>query len=171
MTREPIIWFQDLTRRDVALVGGKNASLGEMVRNLGARGVSVPPGFATRAEAYWEFVEANGLKQVVETELRALKAGTASLQEAGQTIRRAFLRGTWPERAVAAIRGAYRELSQKSNSANASVAVRSSATAEDLPEASFAGQLESFLNVTGEDALLDTCRRCYASMFTDRAIS
>ena len=171
MTREPIIWFQDLTRRDVPLVGGKNASLGEMVRNLGARGVSVPPGFATRAEAYWEFVEANGLKQVVETELRALKAGKASLQEAGQTIRRAFLRGAWPERAVAAIRGAYRQLSQKSNGANASVAVRSSATAEDLPEASFAGQLESFLNVAGEDAVLDACRRCYASMFTDRAIS
>ena len=171
MTREPIIWFQDLTRRDVPLVGGKNASLGEMVRNLGARGVSVPPGFATRAEAYWEFVDANGLKQVVETELRALKAGKASLQEAGQTIRRAFLRGAWPERAVAAIRSAYRELSQKSNSVNASVAVRSSATAEDLPEASFAGQLESFLNVTGEDAVLDACRRCYASMFTDRAIS
>jgi pyruvate, water dikinase len=171
MTREPIIWFQDLTRRDVPLVGGKNASLGEMVRNLGARGVSVPPGFATRAEAYWEFVDANGLKQVVETELRALKAGKASLQEAGQTIRRAFLRGAWPERAVAAIRSAYRELSQKSNSVNTSVAVRSSATAEDLPEASFAGQLESFLNVTGEDAVLDACRRCYASMFTDRAIS
>ncbi len=171
MTQSPIVWYETLTRRDVALVGGKNASLGEMVRNLAAQGVAVPPGFATRADAYRAFVEANALGQVIETELRALKAGKITVQEAGQAIRRAFVRGDWPADIAAAIREAYRELSRRTGAAGASVAVRSSATAEDLPEASFAGQLESFLNVTGEDALLDACRRCYASMFTDRAIS
>ncbi|MBL8664305.1 MAG: phosphoenolpyruvate synthase, partial [Candidatus Odyssella sp.] len=131
----------------------------------------VPPGFATRADAYWAFVEKNGLRQVVEGELRALAAGSATLAEAGQAIRRAFRRGAWPDDIAQAIRRAYRALSQRIGVSAASVAVRSSATAEDLPEASFAGQLESFLNVAGEDALLEACKRCYASMFTDRAIS
>jgi pyruvate,water dikinase len=171
MQRGRIAWFDELTRRDVAVVGGKNASLGEMVRNLAARGVNVPPGFATTAEVYWEFVDANGLKRVVASALAELQAGKVSLQETGQSIRRAFLRGSWPEEAAAAIRGAYRALAVRSQSADVDLAVRSSATAEDLPEASFAGQLESFLNIRGEDALLDACRRCYASMFTDRAIS
>ncbi|MBL8663263.1 MAG: phosphoenolpyruvate synthase, partial [Candidatus Odyssella sp.] len=87
MEADPVAWFEDLARHDVPSVGGKNASLGELVRNLAAQGVAVPPGFATRADAYWAFVEKNGLRQVVEGELRALAAGSATLAEAGQAIR------------------------------------------------------------------------------------
>ncbi|MDA7087920.1 phosphoenolpyruvate synthase [Pseudomonas sp. SA3-5] len=166
-----VIWFEALGRGDVARVGGKNASLGEMVGHLGAQGVSVPPGFATTAEAYWRFVEANRLEDAIEGALNDLKAGKASLHETGQNIRRAFLRGDWPEATAQQIRQAYRQLSKRAGAADTDVAVRSSATAEDLPDASFAGQQETFLNIRGEAALLDACRRCYASLFTDRAIS
>ncbi len=166
-----VIWFEELKRGDVARVGGKNASLGEMVSRLGAQGVNVPPGFATTADAYWRFVDANGLKKIVETALKERKAGKASLQEVGQTIRRAFVRGDWPEDIAQAIRDAYRVLCDRSAESDTDVAVRSSATAEDLPDASFAGQQETFLNIRGEDALLEASRRCYASLFTDRAIS
>jgi pyruvate,water dikinase len=166
-----VIWFEELGRDDVPRVGGKNASLGEMVCNLKAQGINVPPGFATTADAYWRFVEANQLTKTIGAALGECKAGKASLQETGETIRRAFVRGDWPEDTAQAIREAYRELSRRSGAADTDVAVRSSATAEDLPDASFAGQQESFLNIRGEDALLDACRRCYASLFTDRAIS
>ena len=169
--RKHTIWFDDLTRADVPLVGGKNASLGEMVRNLSGRGVRVPFGFATTAKAYWSFVDANALKAVIESNLADFKTGKMSLPEAGQSIRRAFVRGDWPEDIAAAIRRGYRELSARSGAPDADVAVRSSATAEDLPGASFAGQQESFLNIRGETALLDACRRCFASLSTDRAIS
>ena len=166
-----VMWFEKLGRGDVALVGGKNASLGEMLRNLGKRGVRVPPGFATTAHAYWRFVDANGLRGVIADSLAALEAGHAPLAEVGATIRRGFLRGTWPQDIAAAIRASYRELCRRTGKADADVAVRSSATAEDLPDASFAGQQEWYLNIRGEPALLDACRRCYASLFTDRAIS
>ncbi|MEX0815404.1 MAG: phosphoenolpyruvate synthase [Dongiaceae bacterium] len=166
-----VIWFEELERGDVHRVGGKNASLGEMVSSLGAQGINVPPGFATTADAYWRFVEANGLKEIIETALRERKAGKASLQEVGHTIRRAFVHGDWPEDTAQAIRDAYRVLCDRSAESDTDVAVRSSATAEDLPDASFAGQQETFLNVRGEDALLEASRRCYASLFTDRAIS
>lgn len=166
-----VIWFDKLGRGDVPRVGGKNASLGEMVRNLGAQGISVPPGFATTADAYWQFVEANSLKEVITGALNDLKAGKASLQDTGQAIRRAFIRGDWPNVTAQAIRTAYRDLSKSFGDPETDVAVRSSATAEDLPDASFAGQQETFLNIRGEAALLDACRRCYASLFTDRAIS
>jgi pyruvate,water dikinase len=138
-----VIWFENLGRGDVPRVGGKNASLGEMVRNLATQGVGVPPGFATTADAYWRFVEANRLTEAIEGALHDLKAGKASLQEAGQAIRRAFVRGDWPEEIAEAIREAYRELSRRSGAADTDVAVRSSATAEDLPDASFAGQQET----------------------------
>lgn len=166
-----IAWFEDLTRTDVARVGGKNASLGEMVRNLGDRGVNVPPGFATTADAYWTFIEANSLKDVIATALNEFAAGKASLQETGHAVRRAVLRSDWPEDIASEICEAYGELSARSGHGEADVAVRSSATAEDLPDASFAGQQETFLNIRGKAALLDACRRCYASLFTDRAIS
>lgn len=166
-----VAWFDDLTRDDVAIVGGKNASLGEMVRNLAARGVSVPPGFATTAAAYWRFVEANGLKNLVAETMNQLKSGKLTLPEAGQLLRRAFAHADWPADIAAAIRTSYRELCKKVDATDLDVAVRSSATAEDLPDASFAGQQETFLNIRGEAALLDACRRCYASLFTDRAIS
>ena len=166
-----VIWFEHLGRGDVARVGGKNASLGEMVRNLGTSGVRVPPGFATTSDAYWQYVEANGLKHVIADSLAALSAGHASLPEVGATIRSEFLRAKWPQDTAEAIRTSYRELCRRAGKADADIAVRSSATAEDLPDASFAGQQESYLNIRGERALLDACRRCYASLFTDRAIS
>ena len=179
-TQSPqILWFENIGRTDVASVGGKNASLGEMVRSLGAKGVKVPPGFATTAEAYWQYVEANELRRVIADSLKALAAGHASLAEIGATIRQEFLRGTWPKELAEAIQSAYRQLCLRSDwqdrtdkdNINIDVAVRSSATAEDLPDASFAGQQESYLNVRGEAALLHACRRCYASLFTDRAIA
>ncbi|MGK2870840.1 MAG: phosphoenolpyruvate synthase [Alphaproteobacteria bacterium] len=165
------VWFDEISRSDVARVGGKNASLGEMICNLQGTGVKVPPGFATTAEGYWRFVEANDLTPIIRTALKAYKAGKLPLQAAGETIRHAFLHADWPADAAQAIREAYRELSRRCGGGDTDVAVRSSATAEDLPDASFAGQQESFLNIRGEDALLDACRRCYASLFTDRAIS
>ncbi len=166
-----VVWFEELERTDVPRVGGKNASLGEMVRHLGARGVVVPPGFATTADAYWRFVDANGLRDTIAATLRDLADGKATLAETGQILRRAFLRGDWPEELALDIGRAYRGLCDRIGRTDADVAVRSSATAEDLPDASFAGQQETFLNVRGETALLDACRRCYASLFTDRAIS
>ena len=166
-----VVWFEELGRADVARVGGKNASLGEMVRHLGKQGVMVPPGFATTADAYWHFVEANQLRDTIAAALRELNDGRAKLSETGQTVRRAFLRGQWPDDTARAICTAYAELCRRIGRTDADVAVRSSATAEDLPDASFAGQQETFLNIRGETALLDACRRCFASLFTDRAIS
>jgi pyruvate,water dikinase len=165
------IWFDALSRTDVPSVGGKNASLGEMVAALGAQGIRVPPGYAMTAAAYWRFVEANALHEVIRDRLNDLAAGRLSLAEAGAAIRRGFFQGDWPSEIAAAAGMFYRELSRRSGRPDAAVAVRSSATAEDLPDASFAGQHESFLNVHGERDLLDACRHCYASLFTDRAIT
>ncbi|MFW6085316.1 MAG: phosphoenolpyruvate synthase [Gemmatimonadota bacterium] len=169
--REHIRWFETLTKDDVAIVGGKNASLGEMVRELAERGVRVPDGFATTADAYRELVDTNALAGDIERHLAAWRAGTASLEVTGTAIREGFLEARLPSGLVDAVTEAYRELSARYGVADTDVAVRSSATAEDLPEASFAGQQESYLNVAGEDALLDACRRCFASLFTDRAIT
>jgi pyruvate, water dikinase len=166
-----VVWFEELRRADVPRVGGKNASLGEMVGNLTTSGVKVPPGFATTADAYWRFVESNGLKATISSVLSELESGKTSLADAGQTIRRAFLRGEWPKETSDAILVAYRELGRRAGKDDPDVAVRSSATAEDLPDASFAGQQETYLNIRGERPLLEACRRCYASLFTDRAIS
>jgi pyruvate,water dikinase len=167
----PILWFEDLRREDVGKVGGKNSSLGEMVSTLGAMGVQVPPGFATTSPVYWQFIEANDLGVRMGDLLSGLGSGKATLAQTGQAIRSLILAGDWPASTAEAIVQAYRELSRRAGKAEASVAVRSSATAEDLPDASFAGQQETFLNITGEPALLDACRRCFASLFTDRAIS
>jgi pyruvate,water dikinase len=167
----PVLWFEEVGRDDVETVGGKNASLGEMVSNLASRGVPVPPGFATTADAYRRFVDANGLDEEIGKRLSDYQDGKASLAETGSAIRGAFLAADWPDDIADAIRGAYRELSQRMGKESADVAVRSSATAEDLPDASFAGQQETFLNIRGTRSLLAACRRCYASLFTDRAIS
>ena len=166
-----VIPFDALGRDDVPRVGGKNASLGEMVRHLGERGVAVPPGFATTAEAYGHFIEANGLERRIAGLLDDLAAGKTTLAETGAAIRAAVLKGDYPDDTAEAIRAAYRDLCAVIGRENADVAVRSSATAEDLPDASFAGQQETFLNIRGEAALLAACRRCFASLFTDRAIS
>ena len=162
-------FFEELGVTDVPTVGGKNASLGEMIRALEPKGIRVPGGFATTADAYRRFVEANGLESPIRAELARLENG-GKLADVGASIRALFLKGEWPKPIAEAIRAAYRELCARNERENVDVAVRSSATAEDLPQASFAGQQETFLNVSGEDDVLDACRRCYASLFTDRAI-
>jgi pyruvate,water dikinase len=164
-------WFEDLTSNDVEEVGGKNASLGEMIQSLKEEGVRVPDGFATTADAYWKFLQNGDLKDEIRDHLDALESGERPLSEVGPAIRKLFLRTEFPEEVNQAIRQAYRDLSQRYDQDELDVAVRSSATAEDLPEASFAGQQETFLNIQGEEDLLDACRRCYASLFTNRAIS
>lgn len=164
-------WFETLSRGDVALVGGKNSSLGEMVRALGGKGIAVPPGFATTAEAYRSFLTANALDREIEQTIGRWQAGKLTLQAAGHRVRALILDGDWPPEIEAVILDAYAELSRRAGVREVAVAVRSSATAEDLPDASFAGQQESFLNVRGAAALLTACRRCFASLFTDRAIS
>ena len=163
-------WFETLNNTDVPLVGGKNASLGEMVHTLKDRGIPVPHGFATTAAAYWEFLKANNLSGKIEALLKDWRQGAKSLEETGKAIRRLFLRAQYPQEIAAAISIAYHELGRRYNVNDVDVAVRSSATAEDLPDASFAGQQESFLNVTGDHELMEACRRCYASLFTDRAM-
>jgi len=166
-----IRWFEEINSDDVSLVGGKNASLGEMVRSLKEKGVRVPDGFATTSEAYWSFLEENNLTGDIRNLLGNIERDESSLAKAGKSIRQLFLKSEFPDDIARAIRKAYTDLSKRYNSKNVDVAVRSSATAEDLPEASFAGQQETFLNVRGEEELLDACRKCYASLFTDRAIS
>ncbi|SPO02462.1 probable phosphoenolpyruvate synthase [Cephalotrichum gorgonifer] len=163
--------FEDLSRRNTPIVGGKNSSLGEMINALESEGVDVPSGFATTSHAYWRFVDGNGIRDKIATLVREWQQGRETLPETGRAVRSLFTRSIWPDDIASAIKAGYREMSAKAGIKDLSVAVRSSATAEDLPEASFAGQQESFLNVSGEDAVLDACRRCYASLFTDRAIS
>jgi pyruvate, water dikinase len=164
-------WFEELTVHDVPLVGGKNASLGELVRNLRPQGVRVPDGFATTADAFWEYLDANDLRARIATLLGAWQDGRASLQDTGDAVRRLVLGGEFPKAIADEIQQAYRELSERYGIADADVAVRSSATAEDLPTASFAGQQETFLNVVGASEVLEACVHCYASLFTDRAIA
>jgi pyruvate, water dikinase len=168
--RDDIRWLDDLGSDDVPLVGGKNASLGEMIQHLRAEGVRVPGGFATTAAAYRRFLEHNELGETLREQTEALTRGKRSLREVGAAIRRAIRQGEFPAETAQAIREAYQELCQREGVEEVAVAVRSSATAEDLPEASFAGQQETYLNVRGAGDLLAACRDCYASLFTDRAI-
>ncbi|MBD3427096.1 MAG: phosphoenolpyruvate synthase [Candidatus Omnitrophica bacterium] len=166
-----IKWFDEIDSGDVALVGGKNASLGEMISSMKKQKIRVPGGFATTAQAYRGFINSGDLDEKIKTKLRELKEGDTSLDKAGKAIRRYFLNTEFPEETAEQIKKAYADLCRKHDSDQMSVAVRSSATAEDLPEASFAGQQETFLNVSGADDVLEACRKCYASLFTDRAIS
>jgi pyruvate,water dikinase len=166
-----ILWFDDLDLDDVAVVGGKNASLGEMRKALTPGGVRVPNGFATTAEAYHAFLDAAGLRPILESALAGLDVDDVqSLQTRGQRIRSAILDAQLPDGLTRAITDAYRRLEGEYGD-HSDVAVRSSATAEDLPTASFAGQQETYLNVRGVRPLLDAVLRCFASLFTDRAIS
>ncbi len=163
--------LEELRRADVALVGGKNASLGEMIAALGPLGVRVPPGFAITAAAFRHLVESNELNAPIAGALASLGRGEFSLEDAGRAVRERLLAARLPADLENEIRAAYRDLSRGDGVAELAVAVRSSATAEDLPGASFAGQQETFLNVRGERELLDACRRCWASLYTDRAIA
>ncbi len=171
MSDSLIRWFDTLSSEDVPIVGGKNASLGEMVSVLGGKGIAVPYGFATTAQAYWEFVQFNDLTAEIKRYLDDYHQGHQSLSTTGRAIRRLFLGSQFPPTLQQAITDAYHQLCQYYDMEHVDVAVRSSATAEDLPEASFAGQQETFLNIAGDRELLETCRRCFASLFTDRAIS
>lgn len=169
--KSPVVGFETIGRGDVGRVGGKNASLGEMIAALVPEGIRVPPGFATTADAYRDFIEANGFEATIRQRLAELAKGKATLAVTGEAVRALILSGDWPAETEAAICAAYEALCARTNKPAVDVAVRSSATAEDLPDASFAGQQETFLNIRGPEALLDACRRCYASLFTDRAIS
>ena len=166
-----VIEFEQLNIGDVPRVGGKNASLGEMIGALSAGGINVPTGFATTAEAYRLFIDQAGIRGEIEAELNAFRSGSKQLADAGSRIRELILGAELPAEIVTAIGHAYRDLSMQSGIIDVDVAVRSSATAEDLPQASFAGQQETYLNVRGEEAVLEACQKCMASLFTDRAIS
>ncbi|HYM43397.1 MAG TPA: phosphoenolpyruvate synthase [Steroidobacteraceae bacterium] len=164
-----VIPFERLSMRDVETVGGKNASLGEMIGALAALGVRVPGGFATTSHAYREFLAQGGLDERIRAELAALDVDdVVRLAASGARIRQWILATPFSAAFAAAVRG---ELERMGGGAGAAVAVRSSATAEDLPEASFAGQQETFLNVRGADAVLETMHQVFASLFNDRAIS
>jgi pyruvate,water dikinase len=166
-----IRWFRDFGIADVASVGGKNASLGEMYRELTAKGIHVPNGFAVTAEAYRHFLRVGGLGKRLGASLEGLDTrNLPDLAERGRRLREAILTTPLPDELRQEILAAYGTLCQEYGP-ETDTAVRSSATAEDLPTASFAGQQESFLNVRGERALMDACRQCIASLFTDRAIS
>lgn len=166
-----IKWFEDIGINDIPLVGGKNASLGEMYRELADKGVKVPNGFAITAEAYRSFLREAGLDVAIKGILSDLNTGDIeNLRQHGNEVRQAILGARLPEDIELEIIEAYEQL-RGTDGHPVDVAVRSSATAEDLPDASFAGQQETYLNVQGCRALLDTCRRCFASLFTDRAIS
>lgn len=167
-----IAWFKDLRIKNIPQVGGKNASLGEMYAKLVKKGIRIPNGFAITAEAYREFLTANGLDIKIKEALEGLDTkDLAGLQRRGWEIRGLLLNASLPELLKKDISLAYKKLSQEFGSKDTDVAVRSSATAEDLPDSSFAGQQETFLNVVGEEELLLSVKKCFASLFTDRAIS
>ncbi len=163
--------FAELGIKDVPLVGGKNASLGEMYQSLTGEGIKVPNGFATTADAYRLYIEHNGLHDKIAAELEKLDTRDVdALVIAGAKIRQWIMHGEMPEALATDIRAAYKEVEAEYGE-NTDVAVRSSATAEDLPTASFAGQQETYLNIRGTTNLLSTCKQVFASLFTDRAIS
>ena len=167
-----VLWFKEISHKDVPLVGGKNASLGEMYRNLTKKGINIPNGFALTSYAYFYFLEKAGLKQKLKELFTNFDSrNIEQLQKVGKTIRNLILKAEFPEKLKKEIIKNYRKLSQIYKQKNVDVAVRSSATAEDLPTASFAGQQETYLNVQGEEKLLEAVKKCIASLFTDRAIA
>jgi len=166
-----ILWFDDIGIKDVPMVGGKNASLGEMYKNLTVRGVAVPHGFAITAYAYQHLLKSAGIENTIKDALDGLDThDMQNLQERGKKVRDIIRTAEFPDDLTQAILEAYKKMEDEYGP-NVDVAVRSSATAEDLPDASFAGQQETFLNIQGTDALIDNCKKCFASLFTNRAIS
>ncbi|WP_333804154.1 phosphoenolpyruvate synthase [Sulfurospirillum sp.] len=167
-----IRFFNELHLTDIPLVGGKNASLGEMYQKLSTKGIHIPNGFATTSEAYHLLLKENGIKENIETLLEGLDiSDTQSLQKRGAAIRELILASTLPDDLTKELLSAYHMLSKEYSVEATDVAVRSSGTAEDLPDASFAGQQETFLNINAPEKLLQSVKQCYASLFTDRAIS
>jgi len=167
-----VLWFDEISLEDIALVGGKNASLGEMYRELTPLGIKIPNGFAISSAAYRYFLKHNNLELTIREILTDVDTHYfEDLHRRGSLCRQAILAGHMPDELMAEILSAYKKLSKNSDTAFRDVAVRSSATAEDLPDASFAGQQDTFLNVTGTEMLLESCKKCMASLFNDRAIS
>ncbi|MBI4017264.1 MAG: phosphoenolpyruvate synthase [Candidatus Aenigmarchaeota archaeon] len=170
--RQFILWFDELTIADVGLVGGKNASLGEMYQTLTKKGMRIPNGFAITAHAYRYLLEKTGIEREMRKVLQGLNVkNVRDLSERGRQVRQLIRHAEFPEELRTMIVDAYVKLSKKYGKKAVDVAVRSSATAEDLPEASFAGQQETFLNIHSEHDLIDACKDCFASLFTNRAIS
>jgi pyruvate,water dikinase len=168
-----VLDFDDVGRGDVGVVGGKNASLGELQHLLAeaGAGAAAATGFATTVAAFNRFIETNALAPVIDAKLQALAAGRLSLSEAAGAARAAILAGQWPDDIAQTIRAGYERLCAAAGRPALDVAVRSSGTYEDLPGASFAGQHETYLNISGPEALLDACKRCLASLYTDRAVA
>ena len=172
MKPQLVINLSQIGMKNIKLVGGKCASLGEMIRNLSSIGVNVPDGFAITTEVYWRFLRANNLEEFIGNEINSINYNNVeSLRRTGQRIRQSIRNAKFPHDLGGEIIECYELLSKNNLQQYTDVAVRSSATAEDLPDASFAGQQESYLNVRGPSALIDAVRNCFASLFTDRAIS
>ena len=170
MLRKPpyILWFEESGRKTFELVGGKGASLGEMTQ----AGIRVPPGFSITTQAYIDFLNEAKIKKAIFGRLKELDLkASGSLEAIGQDVRNIILESSIPKKVEIAIRDAYSRLAEKTGVANLPVAVRSSATAEDLPDASFAGQQDTYLWITGEDDVVKHTRDCWASLFSDRAIA
>ncbi len=166
-----ILWFDDISIEDIPMVGGKNASLGEMYQKLISKGVTVPHGFAITAYAYQYLLKSAGIEDAIKDALEGLDThDMKNLQERGKKARNIIRTAEFPDDLKQAIVESYKKMEDEYG-ANVDVAVRSSATAEDLPDASFAGQQETYLNVRGPDDLIDNCKKCFASLFTNRAIS
>ena len=173
MNREDklILWFDEITIHDVPLVGGKTASLGEMYQNLTKKGVTIPGGFAITATAYRYLIAEAGIEQAIRDALEGLDThDMGNLQKRGEAVRSIIRHTDFPPKLTDEIIAGYHTMEERYGK-NVDVAVRSSATAEDLPDASFAGQQETFLNIRGDETLIDACKRCFASLFTNRAIS
>jgi len=167
-----ILWFDEITIKDVPLVGGKNASLGEMYRELASKGVKVPNGFAITAYAYQYLIKKAGVQDDIERILAGLNTkNLTNLYSKGRQVRDVIMHAHFPKELEEEIVAAYKKLSKQYSTNNVDTAVRSSATAEDLPDASFAGQQETYLNVAGPHNLIESCKACFASLFTNRAIS
>lgn len=167
-----IKWFDELSMKDVPLVGGKNASLGQMITQLSQKGIRVPEGFAVTAQAYWYFVKENNILAKMQQIMNKLtdQNDLSKLKEVGSEVRALIIGSVMPDDLAKEIDQAYKDLCKKYKQENVDVAVRSSATAEDLPGASFAGQQDTFLNIRGISELLEACKKSMASLFTDRAI-
>src|SRR3989344_3197250 len=166
-----ILWFNDVGIEDIGLVGGKNAALGEMISGVVPLGIKVPGGFAVTAYAYNRFLDSTGLRNKIKELLEGLDThNMEDLKKRGRSVREAVLGAQLPDDLNEATKEAYSKMSDMYGD-NPDVAVRSSATAEDLPGASFAGQQETFLNVVGYDAVIESVKKAFASLFTDRAIS
>ena len=166
-----ILWFDEIGMKDVPMVGGKNASLGEMTKALVSKGVNVPYGFALTVDFYWQFIKANNLESVLSEIFSELQSKTVkNVQEVGKKARAAIASAVFPEQLKTELFTAYDKLSQKYGTKQTDVAVRTSGVAEDMPGTSFAGQFETYLNISGPENLLEAVKKCFISFFTDRAI-